>query len=125
MATTKPRITITLDPHIHQTLQRASKANGQPMSEIVSGLLSLLQPTLEHMATTFERVQAVSEARNARFAAALEAALEAAEAVLLVPPGQIEITLADTRQPPYLTGGSGTPKTQRKTAHRVAPGSGK
>ncbi len=125
MATTKPRITITLEPHIYRTLQRASSANGQPMSEIVGNLLTVVQPTLEHMASTFERVQAAAAERTALMVEALAEAQATAEKVLSVPPGQIEIHLVDVSQPPYLTGGSGTGKRARKTATKTVRRSAK
>lgn len=54
MATTKPRITITLEPAQHDVLQRLAALQRAPMSRIVSDLLNEVTPTLEKLLITLE-----------------------------------------------------------------------
>ena len=55
MATTKPRITLTL-PQRHYDLYRAiSDMTHQPMSAFIVELLESAFPTIERMAVTFQK----------------------------------------------------------------------
>ena len=53
MATTKPRITITLNDTSYAVLKAISECSGQPMSTFVTEMLDSARPTLERMAATF------------------------------------------------------------------------
>jgi len=55
MATEKPRITITLEPHIYELLQRFSRLDGKPMSGIVVELLDIASPAIERLYETMVR----------------------------------------------------------------------
>ena len=46
MATTNPRITVTLKPHVYDVVKRLATLNGQSMSSIVSELLETVHPPL-------------------------------------------------------------------------------
>lgn len=61
MATSNPRITITLTKRQHEILRSLSDFGGKPMSSFVVELLELSLPTLERLAAT---MQAVSKARQ-------------------------------------------------------------
>lgn len=78
MATTKPRITLSLDPQLYQVLRLISGAGGQSMSGIISELLETALPTLEKMAETMLYLQ---RAKGVQREAVLKAMGEA-EAVL-------------------------------------------
>jgi uncharacterized protein (UPF0147 family) len=54
MATVKPRITITLEPAQHATLERLSALQKQPMSRIVTDLLSEVTPMLDKVADALD-----------------------------------------------------------------------
>lgn len=54
MATTKPRITITLEPEQHDVLQRLAALQRAPMSRIVSDLIDEVTPMLEKLLVTLE-----------------------------------------------------------------------
>lgn len=54
MATTKPRITITLEPNQYAVLERLSGLQKQSMSGIVTDLLSEVTPMLEKAADAME-----------------------------------------------------------------------
>lgn len=59
MATNKPRITISLDPHVYATLKRMSELGGQPMASIVSELLGTVH---EPLMRTVAFLEAAAEA---------------------------------------------------------------
>lgn len=59
MATTKPRITISLDPNVYATLRRMSELGGQPMAGIVS---ELLESVHEPLMRTVAFLEAASDA---------------------------------------------------------------
>lgn len=59
MATNKPRITISLDPHVYATLKRMSELGGQPMATIVSELLGTVH---EPLMRTVAFLEAAAEA---------------------------------------------------------------
>lgn len=61
MATDKPRITITLNPHVYATLKRMSELGGQPMSTIISELLDSVH---EPFMRTVALLDAASQAPN-------------------------------------------------------------
>jgi len=62
MSTSKPRITITLEPHAYEVVRRLSAANGHPMSAIVSGFLDVALPPMERMVVLLEQAAAMPHA---------------------------------------------------------------
>lgn len=59
MATKKPRITISLNPHVYATLKRMSELGGDPMASIVSELLGTVH---EPLMRTVAFLEAAAEA---------------------------------------------------------------
>lgn len=49
MATTKPRINVTFEPHVYQTIKGLSDLNGTSMSSVVSSLVTELEPALKRL----------------------------------------------------------------------------
>ena len=47
MATTKPRLTITLEPHTHAVVSQLAELQGRPKSSVISELLESVTPVLE------------------------------------------------------------------------------
>lgn len=78
MATTRPRITITLTERQHAILRSLSKSTGQSMSSNVAELLELALPTLERMAVA---MQAIAKTRENQIGQ-VRAQLDEAQAVL-------------------------------------------
>ena len=79
MPTTKPRITVTLEPHTYDVLSRLSAVGGESMSALVAQFVDVSVPSLERMVVVLERAKsAPQEAR-----AGLLAAVERAERTLL------------------------------------------
>src|SRR5579884_1995976 len=76
MATTRPRITISLEPRQRELLGRLAKANRVPMSRTVVDLLEAVEPYLERAATLVERA---SQLRGKGIGRELVASLERAE----------------------------------------------
>jgi hypothetical protein len=68
MATSKPRITITLTEEQHALLRRISAAGGQSMSSVVSEFMLAAQPALEHMAVALQRIKQERDADHQRVA---------------------------------------------------------
>lgn len=74
MATTKPRITITLEPHTHEVLSRLSRVGGDSMSQLVVGLLDLAVPSFERLVVVLERAQSAGDEVKAGLASSLQRA---------------------------------------------------
>ena len=71
MATSKPRITITLEPRVYEVVARLSRANGESMSSIVTGFLEVAVPPMERMVVLMEQALAAPEEARAGLAASL------------------------------------------------------
>ena len=78
MATTKPRITVTLIERQHEVLKIISDCGGQSMSSLMGELIEVSLPTFERMANTFQRLH---QAKNYERAKMIEA-FDQAQAVL-------------------------------------------
>lgn len=74
MATTKPRITISLSQRQYELLKIITENSGSSMSSTVTSLLSGAEPTLEHMATAFQKLRKISDEQKLRFSQSLERA---------------------------------------------------
>lgn len=93
MATTKPRITITLEPDEYAILARLAALQGSPMARIVSELLSEVTPTLKGLCDTLE----AAKRADARVKAQMRQSMEAAEADLM-PVAKMVLDQADMFQ---------------------------
>lgn len=49
MATVKPRINVTFEPHVYQTIKDLAELNGGSMSSVVSSLFTDLEPALQRL----------------------------------------------------------------------------
>jgi hypothetical protein len=76
MATDKPRITITLEPHEHATLQRLAKLQGGSMSGILREFMGEVIPILSKVADSLEAAKRASSDARAKFVRAAEEAEE-------------------------------------------------
>lgn len=98
MATTKPRITISLEPEIYAALKRLAALQRRPMSTSVTELLVGLLPVVTQVIQTLEYVQKADEKAREQLREPLKQLLkdlEPLEAVALkfgkiVPDGQGE-----------------------------------
>ena len=79
MATLKPRITISVDAHVHEVLRRLSAAGGGSMSSVVTDFLDVALPAMERMVVVLEQARSVHlEAKDS-----IRGSLDRAEAALL------------------------------------------
>lgn len=94
MATTKPRITVTLTERQHEVLRTISDCVGQPMSRFISELLELSLPSLERMAATFQKIKRVHDSQRNSILEAIDDAQTALEPIALDAIGQLDLFLA-------------------------------
>lgn len=98
MATTKPRITVTLTKRQHEVLRSISENSHQPMSTFISEMLEAALPTLERMAVTFQRVKEAQQAERTRFLDSMDRAQAAIEPVVMNAVGQFDLFLASIEE---------------------------
>ena len=98
MATTKPRITITLNDKSYAVLKAISECSGQPMSTFVTEMLDSARPTLERMAATFQKIKRAQDAERARFLENMDEAQAAIEPVVMETLGQFDLFLGRIEQ---------------------------
>lgn len=93
MATTKPRITITLNQRCYNTLKAISDCSGKPMSGFVSEMMESASPTLERMAATFQKIKTAQDVERSRFLETIDEAQAAIEPVVMETLGQFDLFL--------------------------------
>jgi len=91
MATTKPRITVTLSQRQHDVLRSISDNSGQSMSTFVNELLEQSLPVLERMAETFRKIKAAQDEQKKRIFEELDQAQAEVEPVLDQVLGQFDL----------------------------------
>ena len=91
MATTKPRITITLNHRQYEVLKAISDCSNQPMSAFISELLEESLPVLERMAESFRKIKAAQAEQKKRIADELEQAQAGVEPILEQVLGQFDL----------------------------------
>lgn len=74
MSTTKPRITVTLEPRTYEVLSRLSAVGGESMSALVGQFVEVSLPTLERLVVVLERAASAPEEARAGLAAAVKRA---------------------------------------------------
>lgn len=94
MATTKPRITITLSAHQYDVFKSISDNSGQPMSTFITELLELSMPTVERMAETFRKIKLAQDDQRKRMLAELDVAQSAVEPVVAQVVGQFDLFMS-------------------------------
>ena len=95
MATTKPRITITLTKRQHEVLQSIAASGGSTMSGMLGEFIESAMPTFERMAVTFQQVKKASDQERARIVAALDDTQSALEPIALSAIGQFDLFLGN------------------------------
>jgi hypothetical protein len=93
MATTKPRITITLNQRCYNILKSISDCSGKPMSGFVAEMMESASPTLERMAATFQKIKTAQDAERSRFLVTIDEAQAAIEPVVMETLGQFDLFL--------------------------------
>ena len=94
MATSKPRITITLNHRPYEVLKAISDCSNQPMSAFISELLEESLPVLERMAESFRKIKAAQAEQKKRIADELEQAQAGVEPILEQVLGQFDLFMS-------------------------------
>ena len=85
MATTKPRISVTLNPETYDELRALAAINRQSLSAVIGGLLDAVVPTVHRVVEVGRRFQSLSEGMQAQVTATFEdAEAEIAPALRIV-----------------------------------------
>lgn len=79
MATSKPRITVSLEPDVYEVVSRLANANRKSMSSVVTDFLDLAQPQMRRMVVILEAARAAPDQAKA----SIRKSLDRAESVLL------------------------------------------
>lgn len=98
MATTKPRITVTLTQRQYDVLRVISECGRQPMSAFISELLEQSLPVLERMGESFRKIKAAQDEQKKRIAKELDQAQAEVEPVLEQVLGQFDLFMTKIEQ---------------------------
>jgi predicted CopG family antitoxin len=126
MATSRPRITITLTDATYSTLTELASLQERSISAIILELLELVDPLNRKVIKTIKRLQNVQRSSNADLVKSLDKAQAQAEAAL-VPLMALLDSFAATKQPPSCNTGvrSGhapiSPPEKTKKNHPTTP----
>lgn len=93
MATTKPRITVTLTQRQYEVLKSIAESGGATMSGMLGEFIESAMPTFERMAATFQQVRKANMIERSRIVEALSDAQAAFEPIALAASGQIDLFL--------------------------------
>lgn len=91
MATTKPRITVTLTERQHEVLKTISDCGGHSMSGIISELLEVSLPTFERMANTFKKMRNAQKVEQAKMIEVMDDAQSVLEPIALEAINQFDL----------------------------------
>lgn len=93
MATTKPRITITLERNQHELLKRMADYQGSSMSSIIVELLDSVVPVLERVCVAIEHARMAQESVRENLKEAAEESEKVVMPHLMAAMGQLDIFL--------------------------------
>lgn len=79
MATTKPRVNVTLEQNDYDVLKRLSELSGTSMSRQIAELVETVIPVLVQMADNFEKLKLADEAIKSRLRKSADDGLRIAE----------------------------------------------
>lgn len=121
MATTKPRITITLEPRTYEVVSRMAKAGGESMSAVVTGIVDLAVPSFERAVAIVERAQSAGDEVRAGIKSALDRADRDLMPMLLEAVKQSDMFLAGVGHEAADGGAAPAPRRRRPVAGAAAP----
>lgn len=123
MATQKPRITVTLEQDVYDTIRGLSDAQGCTMSGLVSEFLSMVNPVQQRVLQAVKKAQSLNVESKADMVASLEAS-EAQLTEMLGPLLALMDELAEG-QPPHsntgVTNSNDTTQGENKTPRKARP----
>lgn len=117
MATTKPRVTVTLEPEVHELYRDLAEIQGCSMSSLIAGLLEVSLPVQRKVLEAFRAVTAVQSEGRAEMLDRLDKAhLEATEVI-----GPLMALLAEfgQSQPPHSNTGVTPPNPPTRTDQKI------
>jgi uncharacterized protein (DUF1778 family) len=82
MATTKPRITVTLEQDVYETIQALAAIQGRSMSSIVSEFLTMVNPVQQKVLAAVSRAMSVQKSSKADLINQLEKGQQEAESAI-------------------------------------------
>lgn len=127
MATQKPRITITLEQDVYDTIRGLSDVQGVTMSGLVSEFLTMVNPVQQKVLKAAKKAQSLSVESKAGMVSSLEAS-EAQLTEMLGPLLALMDQVAEGQPPRSNTGvttpNPPTPLSQKNPAKRRARASG-
>lgn len=128
MATAKPRITITLDQDVYDTLRGMAEVQGCSMSAVVSEFLTMVNPVQKRVLRAARRAANLGASSKAATVKTLEDA-EAHLTTMLGPMLDLFDSIEDAAQPPHSNTGVTTPNpppppNQKNPAKRRSRASG-
>lgn len=118
MATTKPRLTITLEPHTHAVIAELAKLQAKPKARIITELLDSTVPVLERTCYVLALAERASSGMNDDFKASLERSEAKVMQMMNDAMGQMDMLASDLSGPS--TSGD---ETERKAGRAASPGS--
>lgn len=123
MATQKPRITVTLDQDVYDTIRGLSDVQGVTMSGLVSEFLTMVNPIQQRVLRACKKVQALNTESKASMVSSLELG-EAQLTEMLGPLLALMDQLAEG-QPPHsntgVTNSNDTTQGENKTPRKARP----
>lgn len=118
MATTKPRITITLEDDVYETVKGMAEAQGCSMSAVVSELLTAVNPAQKRILRAVQSAAALTERERAKTVAGLERA-EQQITMALEPLFELVDCVGASPQPPHSNTGVTTPNPRPPTNPKI------
>ena len=98
MATTKPRITVTLTERQHEVLKIISDCGGQSMSSLLGELIEVSLPTFERMANTFQKLHQAKTYERSKMIEAFDQAQSVLEPIASEALNQFDLFLGKIEQ---------------------------
>lgn len=99
MATTKPRLTITLEPHTHAVIAELARLQAKPKARIITELLDSTVPVLERTCYVLALAERASSGMNDDFKATLERSEAKVMQMMNEAMGQMDMLATDLSGP--------------------------
>lgn len=119
MATTKPRLSVMLEPETYELLRELSELQGESMSKLIAGVLEVSVPVLVNLRDAGRRYERLSASAQVEMANRWQSA----EAKLLPHVREIEsewLGLVGDADPRPVTRGSRPPRTNQAQRRKGA-----
>lgn len=114
MATTKPRLTITLEPHTHAVISELAELQGRPRARVIAELIESTVPILERTCYVLALAKRASSGVSDDFKASLEHSEAKIKQMMDDAMGQMDMLATD------LSGPSQSAETSERKAGRAA-----